>query len=66
MNDIQIERSGANKMKVDFLGGEAICLSSAKQTFIEALRKIGTTHLNEINIEINHLPLFFKNNISQV
>ena len=53
-------RSQKKLIKVTFADGTTICYSSATTTFVEALRKIGVDKLQEIDLEIGHLPMISK------
>ena len=57
--DKTIPRVRATKklLRVVFPNGKTICYKSATVTFVEALRTIGIEKLQNINIEVSHLPL---------
>lgn len=53
-----IRRKSQKKLlRVTFADGTVICYSSATTTFVEALRKIGVNKLQNIKLEIGHLPI---------
>lgn len=53
-------RSAPKKLKVCFPDGTIFCYTSAKETFVQSLKKIGTEKLQNIKLEIGHLPIFSK------
>lgn len=54
------ERSKPKKMRVCFPDGTIFCYASVKETFVQTLVKIGTEKLQNIKMEIGHLPIFSK------
>lgn len=53
-------RAKPKKLRVRFPDGVEFCYSSAKETFLETLRKIGGRRLSAVKFEVCHLPMFSK------
>ena len=54
------ERAKPKKLRVSFPDGTILCYTSVKETFVKALTKIGVEKLQNIKMEIGHLPIFSK------
>jgi hypothetical protein len=52
------ERAKSKKLRVIFPNGDIICYTSAKETFLETLRKIDANKLKTVKLEVCHLPIF--------
>lgn len=50
-------RAAKKLLRVTFPDGKSICYKSATVTFIETLRIIGIEMLQQVNLEVSHLPL---------
>ncbi len=61
-DDLPSARSRSQKklLRVSFGDGTVYCYKNATITYTEALRKIGMSKLQNINLEIGHLPIFSK------
>lgn len=58
MEDSLQERAKPKKMRVRFADGTVFLYASVKKTFIETLKKIGSDRLNQVKLEVCHLPMF--------
>lgn len=56
-NKLQRERNAPLKLRVCFPNGETICYSNAKKTFVETLKRIEKKELEQIVLEMCHIPL---------
>lgn len=50
-------REKRQRLRISFPDGTKICNKSATQTMIDAIRKIGTENVAQLNMEVCHIPL---------
>lgn len=55
-----VQRGLKKVLRVTFPDGKVLCYKSITLTFVETLRNIGVERLQEINLELCHLPLIAK------
>lgn len=57
-DDAIIRKRGKKKLlRVTFEDGKSICYKSTTMTFMETLRRIGIEKLQNVNLEVAHIPL---------
>ncbi len=56
----QRQRNAPQKLRVSFPDGEILCYSNAKETFVETLKRIDKNMLEQITLEMSHIPLISK------
>lgn len=54
------QRAQKQLLRVTFSDGTVLCYTSCRETFVQTIKKIGTYRLDEITLEIGHLPIFSK------
>ncbi len=54
------QRAKTRLLRVTMPDGEVICFNHSRQTFLEALRRIGSENFPKINLKIFGLPFFSK------
>lgn len=57
MEEIFREREKPKKLRVIFPDGETLCFTSSKETFVQALRKIGIDRLSTVDIMADGEPM---------
>ena len=67
------QRAKTRLLRVTMPDGEVICYNRSSETFIEALKRIGSEHFPQINLRVAGLPFFskeiypeFKNTMKEV
>ncbi|MCI1684357.1 MAG: hypothetical protein LKI87_02290 [Prevotella sp.] len=57
MDESRRERAASKKLRVVFPDGDVICYTSATETFVETLKKIGPDALEKVKMVVCHLPM---------
>lgn len=57
MDSSQRRRNAPLKLRVCFPDGEVLCYSKAKETFVETLKRINKKELEQVTLEMCHIPL---------
>jgi len=55
--NFQRQRKPPLKLRICFPNGEVLCYSSAKETFVEMLKRIDKKKIGQVTLEMCHLPL---------